>query len=140
LIERRQKSALSPSHSPEGCRFSFRQGHGSLAAEAGQPRRLEAFATASDPPQSPGHPFYTALNWLPAKDEFDSFVEDLCAWFYAGVMGRPCIIAWRCAESRSLAEFLGLGPADEAPEHSSISKTHKPLPKDFFDEVFQFIV
>lgn len=125
-------------------------------------RQLEAFVSASDLPQSPGHPFYTALNRLLAENDFDSFVEALCAPFYAGVMGRPSIppgvffrmtfvgyfeglpshrsIAWRCADSRSLAEFLGLGPADETPDHSSISKTHKRLPKDVFDEVFQFIL
>ena len=125
-------------------------------------RQLEAFVTASDLPQSPGHPFYTALNRLLAENDFDSFVETLCAPFYAGVMGRPSIppgvffrmtfvgyfeglpshrsIAWRCADSRSLAEFLGLGPADETPDHSSISKTHKRLPKEVFDEVFRFIL
>ena len=125
-------------------------------------RQLEAFVTASDLPRSPGHPFYTALNRLLAENGFDSFVEALCAPFYAGVMGRPSIppgvffrmtfvgyfeglpshrsIAWRCADSRSLAEFLGLGPADETPDHSSISKTHKRLTKEVFDEVFQFIL
>jgi transposase len=125
-------------------------------------RQLEAFVTASDLPRSPGHPFYTALNRLLAENDFDSFVEALCAPFYAGVMGRPSIppgvffrmtfvgyfeglpshrsIAWRCADSRSLAEFLGLGPADETPDHSSISKTHKRLPKEVFDKVFQFIL
>jgi len=125
-------------------------------------RQLEAFVSACDLPQSPGHPFYTALNRLLAENDFDSFVEALCAPFYAGVMGRPSIppgvffrmtfvgyfeglpshrsIAWRCADSRSLAEFLGLGPADETPDHSSISKTHKRLPKEVFDEVFRFIL
>ena len=125
-------------------------------------RQLEAFVSASDLPRSPGHPFYTALNQLLAENDFDSFVEALCAPFYAGVMGRPSIppgvffrmtfvgyfeglpshrsIAWRCADSRSLAEFLGLGPADETPDHSSISKTHKRFPKEVFDEVFQFIL
>lgn len=120
------------------------------------------FVASSDLPQSPGHPFYTALNRLLAENDFDSFVEALCAPFCAGVMGRPSIppgvffratfvgyfeglpshrsIAWRCADSRSLAEFLGLGPADETPDHSSISKTHKRLPKEVFDEVFQFIL
>lgn len=125
-------------------------------------RQLEAFVSASDLPRSPGHPFYTALNRLLAENDFDSFVEALCTPFYAGFMGRPSIppgvffrmtfvgyfeglpshrsIAWRCADSRSLAEFLGLGPADETPDHSSISKTHKRFPKEVFDEVFQFIL
>jgi IS5 family transposase len=123
---------------------------------------LEAFVAASELPQSPGHPFYTALNRLLAENDFDSFVEALCAPFYAGVVGRPSIapgvffrmtfvgyfeglpshrsIAWRCADSRSLAEFLGLGPTEEVPDHSSISKTHKRLPKEVFDEVFRFIL
>ena len=125
-------------------------------------RQLEVFVSASDLPRSPGHPFYTALNRLLAENDFDSFVEALCTPFYAGVMGRPSIppgvffrmtfvgyfeglpshrsIAWRCADSRSLAEFLGLGPADETPDHSSISKTHKRFPKEVFDEIFQFIL
>jgi len=49
-------------------------------------------------------------------------------------------IAWRCADCRSLAEFLGLGPTDPTPDHSSVSKTHKRLPKEVFDQVFQFIL
>lgn len=125
-------------------------------------RQLEAFVSASDLPRSPGHPFYMALNRLLAENDFDSFVEALCTPFYVVVMGRPSIppgvffrmtfvvyfeglpshrsIAWRCADSRSLAEFLGLGPADETPDHPSISKTHKRFPKEVFDEVFQFIL
>ena len=38
-------------------------------------RQLEAFVAASDLPQSPGHPFYAALNRLLAENDFDSFVE-----------------------------------------------------------------
>ena len=34
-------------------------------------RQLEAFVAASDLPKSPGHPFYTALNRLPAANGFD---------------------------------------------------------------------
>ena len=30
--------------------------------------------------------------------------------------------------------------SDDVPDHSSISKTHKRLPKEVFDEVFQFIL
>ena len=32
-------------------------------------------------------------------------------------------IAWRCADSRSLAAFLGYGPTDKTPDHSSLSNT-----------------
>lgn len=125
-------------------------------------RQLEAFVAASDLPKSPGHPFYTALNKLLAENDFDAFVEELCAPLYAATMGRPSIppgvffrmlfvgyfegikshrsICWRCSDSRSLASFLGLGPTDPVPDHSSLSKTHKRLPKEIFDEVFQFIL
>jgi transposase len=121
-----------------------------------------AYLVASDLPKSPGHPFYTALNRLLAENEFDRFVEQLCAPLYAETMGRPSIppgvffrmlfvgyfegikshrsICWRCADSRSLAAFLGLGPTDPVPDHSSLSKTHKRVPKEVFDEVFRFIL
>ena len=39
----------------------------------------------------PGHPFYVRLNALLAEDDFDDFVESLCAPFYAKKKGRPSI-------------------------------------------------
>ncbi len=125
-------------------------------------RQLEAFVASSDLPKTPGHPFYTALNKLLAENDFDPFVEKLCAPLYAETMGRPSIppgvffrmlfvgyfeglkshrsISWRCSDSRSLGSFLGLGPTEPVPDHSCVSKTHKRLPKEVFDEVFQFIL
>lgn len=125
-------------------------------------RQLEAFVAASDLPRSPGHPFYAALNRLLAENGFDPLVEKLCAPHYAETMGRPGVppgvffrmlfvgyfeglkshraISWRCADSRSLGEFLGLAPTDPVPNHSCVSKTHKRLPKEVFDEVFRFIL
>jgi hypothetical protein len=125
-------------------------------------RQLEAFVAASDLPKSPGHPFYTALNRLLAANGFDPLVEKLCAPYYAETMGRPGVppgvffrmlfvgyfeglkshraISWRCTDSRSLGEFLGLAPTDPVPNHSCVSKTHKRLPKEVFDEVFNFIL
>ena len=125
-------------------------------------RQLEAFVAASDLPKSPGHPFYTALNRLLAANGFDALVEKLCAPYYAETMGRPGVppgvffrmlfvgyfeglkshraISWRCTDSRSLGEFLGLAPTDPVPNHSCVSKTHKRLPKEVFDEVFRFIL
>ena len=125
-------------------------------------RQLEAFVSASDLPRSPGHPFYARLNQLLAENGFDALVERLCAPYYAETMGRPGVppgvffrmlfvgyfeglkshreISWRCTDSRSLGEFLGLGPADPVPNHSCVSKTHKRLPKEVFDEVFRFIL
>ena len=70
---------------------------------------------------SAGHPFYQWVNKLLDEAEFDEFVEELCAKFYAGNVGRPGLasgvyvrmllvgyfegigsergIAWRCADS-----------------------------------------
>ena len=42
-------------------------------------RQMEAFVAASDRLRSPGHPFYMALNRLPAENGFDALVEKLCA-------------------------------------------------------------
>ncbi len=89
-------------------------------------------------------------------------VEKLCAPYYAETMGRPGVppgvffrmlfvgyfeglkshraISWRCIDSRSLSEFLRLAPTDPVPNHSCVSKTHKRLPKEVFDEVFRFIL
>ena len=125
-------------------------------------RQLEAFVVASDLPKSPGHPFYTALNRLLAENGFDPLVEKLCAPYYAETMGRPGVppgvffrmlfvgyfeglkshrsISWRCTDSRSLSDFLGLGPTDPVPNHSCVSKTHKRLPEEIFNEVFRFIL
>ena len=49
-------------------------------------------------------------------------------------------IAWRCADSLSLRQFLGM-PLDEAtPDHSTLTNTRKRLPPEVFDEVFQFVL
>jgi hypothetical protein len=42
-------------------------------------RQLDAFVASSDLPQSPGHPFYTALNRLLAENDFDSSSHDRAA-------------------------------------------------------------
>ena len=49
-------------------------------------------------------------------------------------------IAWRCSDSRSLAEFLGV-PSDEAtPDHSSLSRSHQRLPLEIHEQVFVFVL
>src|ERR1700728_4877900 len=91
----------------------------------------ELWIATTDLPKSPGHPFYRKLNQVLAEAKFDTWLEKLCAPYYHAVMGRPSIppgvyfrmilvgyfegiasqrgIAWRCSDSRSLADFLGLG-------------------------------
>lgn len=113
---------------------------------------MEAFVAASDLPKSPGHPFYAALSRLLAENVFGAFVERLCAPCYAETMGRPGVppngffrmlfvgyseglkshrlISWRCSDSRSIGEFLGLSSTDPVPNRSCVSKTQKRLPKE----------
>ena len=105
-----------------------------------------------------GSPFYRALDELLEESGFDEFAEETCREFYAAKRGRPSIppgvyfrmlmvgylegigsergIAWRCADSISLREFLGYGLAKNPPEHSSLSKTRKRLSVEAHGAVF----
>jgi IS5 family transposase len=116
----------------------------------------------TDLPKSPGHPFFRKLNHLLAEAKFDDWLEKLCQPYYAAVMGRPSIppgvyfrmilvgyfegigsqrgIAWRCSDSRSLAEFLGVPPDEATPDHSSLSRTHQRLPLAIHEQVFVFVL
>ena len=113
-------------------------------------------------PRSPGHPFYKRLNQLLAEDGFDAWAEKLCEPHYHATLGRPGIppgiyfwmvlvgyfegissqrgIAWRCCDSRSLAEFLGFGPTDETPDHSSMSRVAQRLPHEIHEALFQRVL
>ena len=128
-------------------------------------QRQEAlFVMADGLPKSAGHPFYQRLNGLLAEAEFDRWLERRCQRYYAQEeqRGQPSIppgvyfrmllvgyfegidsqrgIAWRCAESLSLRQFLGI-PLDEAtPDPKTLSNTRRRLPEEVFDEVFQFVL
>lgn len=87
--------------------------------------------------RSPGSPFYARLNAILAEAGFDRWVEERCSRFYAPRSGRPGIppgvyfrmlmigylerldsergIAWRCADSLSLREFLGYDLTESTP-------------------------
>ncbi len=113
-------------------------------------------------PRSPGHPFYERVNRVLAEAGFDRFVEELCRPHYAAVQGRPSIppgtyfrmlmvgyfegidsqrgIAWRCSDSLALREFLGLGMAERAPDHSSLTVIRQRLPLELHEEVFAFVL
>ena len=113
-------------------------------------------------PKSPGHPFYQKLNDVLAEAQFDRWIEKRCEPFYAAKIGRPSIppgvyfrmilvgyfegiasqrgIAWRCSDSRSLAEFLGVPADQETPEHSSMTRVHQRLPLEVHEEVFVFVL
>lgn len=113
-------------------------------------------------PRSEGHVFYDKLNKLLREAGFDEFVERLCEPYYHDTMGRPGIppgvyfrmllvgyfeglgsqrgIAWRCADSLSLREFLGVRLGEETPDHSSLTRVRDRLPLSVHREVFCFVL
>src|SRR5450756_2972311 len=114
------------------------------------PKQADLWTPTAELPQSAGHPFYHKLNHVLAEADFDRHAEALCAAHYADGVGRPSIppgvyfrmlligyfegiesqrgIAWRCADSLSLREFLGLTLAEAAPNHSSLTVIRQRLP------------
>ncbi len=122
----------------------------------------EMWVATTSLPRSPGHVFYRNLNGVLAAAGFDEFVEELCRPYYAERKGRPGIppgvyfrmllvgyfegigsqrgIAWRCSDSLSLREFLGLSPTEESPDHSSLTRVRDRLPLDVHLQVFQFVL
>jgi len=48
-----------------------------------------------DLPRSAAHPFYTRLNQILDKHDFDGYIEGLCQRFYADEVGRPGLLAGR---------------------------------------------
>lgn len=113
-------------------------------------------------PRSAGHVFYCKLNHLLREAGFDEFVESLCEPYYHDRLGRPGIppgvyfrmllvgyfeglgsqrgIAWRCADSLSLREFLGIRLSDQTPDHSSLTRMRDRLPLAVHREVFCFVL
>lgn len=113
-------------------------------------------------PKSPGHPFFQKLNDVLAEAQFDRWIEKRCEPYYAAKIGRPSIppgvyfrmilvgyfegiasqrgIAWRCSDSRSLAEFLGVPADKETPDHSSMTRVHQRLPLEVHEEMFVFVL
>jgi IS5 family transposase len=129
-----------------------------------KPRQESLFIATDRLTQSAGHPFYQKLNALLAEANFDRWIERRCLPYYEQEekRGQPSVppgvyfrmlligyfegldsqrgIAWRCADSLSLRQFLGV-PLDEGtPDHSTMTVTRKRLPAEVFDEVFQFVL
>ena len=93
-------------------------------------QQQEMWVATTSLPRSPGHVFYRKLNEVFAEAGFDRMAEKLCRPHYHSHIGRPSIppgvyfrmlligyfegigsqrgIAWRCADSLSLREFLGI--------------------------------
>ena len=127
-------------------------------------RQEELFVPHDRLPRSEGHAFYRQLNKLLAEAGFDRFVEKLCAPYYqpSGTPGRSSIppgvyfrmllvgyfegigsqrgIAWRCHDSLSLREFLGVPLSEDAPDHSRLTRVRDRLPLEVHAAAFQFVL
>ncbi len=135
---------------------------GSMALGRRKERQESMWVAGKDLPRSAGHPFYSALEKVLVAGDFDRFVEDLCAEHYAKRQGRPSIppgryfrmlfvgyfegmtsqrgIAWRCQDSLSIRDFLGLGTTERSPDHSSMTVIRKRLPFEISEAVFRFVL
>jgi transposase len=127
-----------------------------------QDRQQQFWVEADSLPDVPRHVFYDKLNELLDQGDFDRWIEQTCQPYYAAKAGRPGIppgvyfrmlligyfegidsqrgIAWRCADSRSLAGFLGFQLNERTPDHSSLSRIGVRLPLEVHEEVFLFVL
>jgi len=125
-------------------------------------KQQDLFITAVDLPRSDGHVFFAKLNQLLEGAGFDAWIEKLCGPYYSQVRGRPGIlpgvyfrmllvgyfegiqsqrgIAWRCADSLSIRQFLGLKLTDHSPDHSSLTVTRERLPETVHASVFEWVL
>lgn len=112
--------------------------------------------------RSSGHPVYDRLNSVLREAKFDRFVEDRFERLYVKGKGRPGIapgvymrmllvgyfegfssergIAWRCADSLSLRQFLGLAISESVPDHSSLSRIRIRIDVETHRESFDFVL
>lgn len=124
--------------------------------------RQEQFWIAAESIGSgPRHAFYDHLNKVLNAINFDRTLEQACESYYAtrgrrsippGVYFRMLLIgyfegidsqrgiAWRCEDSRSLGRFLGYGPDESTPDHSSLTVIRQRLPMEIHDLAFQLVL
>ena len=125
-------------------------------------RQAEMILSWDELPKSPGHIFYDRLQGVLREASFDAFVEELCRPYYAPVMGARSLppgryfrmhligyfegidsergIEWRCADSLSLRDFLGLELRQRVPDHSWLSRTRARLPLEVHEAVFAWVL
>lgn len=125
-------------------------------------QQQDLFITHDKLPRSPGHVFYRRLNQLLAEGGFDRWVEALCESHYCQGVGRPSVppgvyfrmllvgyfeginsqrgIAWRCSDSLSLRDFLGIPLGEESPDHSSLSYIRQRLPHQVHEAMFVWVL
>ena len=124
--------------------------------------RQDSFWVATDKLGSgPRNVFYDRLNRLLVEVEFDRKLEAAAEPYYQttgrkglppGVYFRMIFIgyfedissqrgiAWRCADSRSLARFLGFAPGESTPDHSTLSLTRERLPMQVHQMAFELVL
>jgi transposase len=122
----------------------------------------DLMATWAELPRSPGHAFYDRLQSVLGEAGFDAFVEEACKPHYAPRMGAPSLppgryfrmhmigyfegidsergLAWRCADSFSLRDFLRLSNVEKVPDHSWLSRTRSRLPHETHERVFGWVL
>jgi transposase len=125
-------------------------------------QQQDLFITHDKLPRSPGHVFYRKLNQVLAEGGFDRWVEALCEPHYCQGQGRPSVppgvyfrmllvgyfeginsqrgIAWRCSDSLSLRDFLGIPLGQESPDHSSLSYIRNRLPHAVHEAMFVWVL
>lgn len=121
-------------------------------------RQKDLWVATSELPKSAGHPFYLRLSELLDEHGFDGLVEGECEQFYAPSLGRPSLtpgiyfrsllvgyfegidsergVAWRIADSLSLRRFLAIELDEDAPDHSTISRTRRLIDIETHRAVF----
>jgi transposase len=126
--------------------------------------RPPLWVTTSELARGEGHLFYRRLNELLGRHGFDPFVERLVEEkkIFAETLGRPSIppgtymrmmfvgffeglsseraIAWKCADSLSLREFLGYGLTQATPDHSTLSGLRRKFPEEVHREIFDWVL
>jgi transposase len=127
-----------------------------------QSEQQEMWVATTSLPRSEGHVFYRKLNEVLAEAGFDPSVEKQCQPYYHHELGRPSIppgvyfrmllvgyfeglssqrgIAWRCGDSLSLREFLGVPLTEAPPDHSSLTRVRDRLPLEVHTAVFQWVL
>jgi transposase len=124
--------------------------------------RQEPLWYGGELPTAPGHPFYSRLNGVLEKADFDCFCEKSCAGFYHAKLGRPSLapglyfrimmigffegidsergIAWRLADSLTLRQFLSIGLDEQTPDHVTISRTRRLISPETHQRIFTWVL
>lgn len=127
-----------------------------------QRERQESLWYGGELPTAPGHPFYSRLNGVLEKADFDRFCEKRCAGFYHAKLGRPSLapglyfrimmigffegidsergIAWRLADSLTLRQFLCIGLDEPTPDHVTISRTRRLIGPETHQRIFNWVL